>query len=218
MRTRTPRQGHLIAVPRRWPERTPSVKPKASCRGDLRRGITTSGPGRGPSADFELTLYGRICGDRPGPAVQPGLVRGKLNVRILKSDRMLEQDKSSDDLAKECLKSLGISFLIDWDVLFFLRQYRLSLANAEHIACCVGYPSAAVGEALDRLESRGVIQRSRTSQGVRLYQFVFPEAHHGPESCLRRLLILAETRTGRLLFIRHLQQHVALHIVKGKSK
>jgi hypothetical protein len=31
-------------------------------------------------------------------------------------------------------------------------------------------------------------------------------------------LILAENRTGRLLFIKHLQQNVALHIVKGKSK
>ena len=153
-----------------------------------------------------------------GPAVQPGLVRVKLNGRIRKSDRMLEQDKSSDDLVKECLKSLGISLLIDWDLLFFLRQHRLSLANAGHIACCVGYPSAAVGEALDRLESQGVVQRSRTSQGVRLYQLVFPEANDSPESCLRRLLILAKTRTGRLLFVKHLQQDLALHIVKGKSK
>ena len=30
------------------------LKPKTSCRGDLRRGTTTSGPGRGPMAGFEV--------------------------------------------------------------------------------------------------------------------------------------------------------------------
>jgi hypothetical protein len=43
----------------------PSNK-KTSCRGGLRRGTTTSGPGRGPMAGFEVTLYGRICGDHRG--------------------------------------------------------------------------------------------------------------------------------------------------------
>jgi hypothetical protein len=42
-------------------------KQKNSCRGDLPRGTTTSGPGRGPMAGFEVTLYGRICGDHRGP-------------------------------------------------------------------------------------------------------------------------------------------------------
>ena len=42
------------------------LKPKTSCRGDLRRGTTTSGPGRGPMAGFEVTLYGRICTDHRG--------------------------------------------------------------------------------------------------------------------------------------------------------
>jgi len=44
-----------------------ALKPKTSCRGDLRRGTTTSGPGRGPMAGFEVTLYGRICSDHRGP-------------------------------------------------------------------------------------------------------------------------------------------------------
>ena len=42
------------------------LKPKTPCRGDLRRGTTTSGPGRGPMAGVEVTLYGRICGDHRG--------------------------------------------------------------------------------------------------------------------------------------------------------
>src|ERR1035437_760782 len=39
---------------------------KTSCRGGHRRGTTTSGPGRGPLAGFEVTFYGRFSGDRRG--------------------------------------------------------------------------------------------------------------------------------------------------------
>ena len=42
------------------------LKSKTSCRGGLRRGTTTTCPGRGPMAGFEVTLYGRICGDHRG--------------------------------------------------------------------------------------------------------------------------------------------------------
>src|ERR1022692_33337 len=41
-------------------------KSKTSCRGGHRRGTTTSGPGRGPLAGFEVTFYGRFSGDRRG--------------------------------------------------------------------------------------------------------------------------------------------------------
>src|ERR1035437_7711261 len=41
-------------------------KSKTSCRGGHRRGTTTSGPGRGPLAGFEVTLFGRFWGDRRG--------------------------------------------------------------------------------------------------------------------------------------------------------
>ncbi len=41
-------------------------KSKTSCRGGHRRGTTTSGPGCGPLAGFEVTLYGRFWGDRRG--------------------------------------------------------------------------------------------------------------------------------------------------------
>ena len=52
------------------------LKPKTSCRGDLRRGTTTSGPGRGPMAGFEVTLYGRICSDHRGFAKHWGETGG----------------------------------------------------------------------------------------------------------------------------------------------
>src|SRR5450759_2478997 len=41
-------------------------KSKTPCRGGHRRGTTTSGPGRGPLAGFEVTFYGRFSGDRRG--------------------------------------------------------------------------------------------------------------------------------------------------------
>src|ERR1035441_8524357 len=41
-------------------------KSKTSCRGGHRRGTTTSGPGRGPLAGLEVTLYGRFWADRRG--------------------------------------------------------------------------------------------------------------------------------------------------------
>ena len=42
-------------------------KSETTCRGGLRRGTTTTCPGRGPMAGFEVTLYGRFWGDRRGP-------------------------------------------------------------------------------------------------------------------------------------------------------
>src|ERR1035437_2818604 len=47
-------------------------KSKTSCRGGHRRGTTTSGPGCGPLAGFEVTLYGRFWGDRRGSAKAQG--------------------------------------------------------------------------------------------------------------------------------------------------
>src|SRR5664279_3036182 len=41
-------------------------KSKTSYRVGHQRGTTTSGPGRGPLAGFEVTLYGRFWGDRRG--------------------------------------------------------------------------------------------------------------------------------------------------------
>src|SRR5664279_3434955 len=45
-------------------------KSKTSCRGGHRRGTTTSGPGCGPLAGFEVTLYGRFWGDRRGTHIE----------------------------------------------------------------------------------------------------------------------------------------------------
>jgi biotin operon repressor len=131
----------------------------------------------------------------------------------------VEQNNLPDILVQRCLQSLGVSLLSDWDVLVFLYRHQASLTSADQIARLLGYSSKAVGQALDRLESQKLVLRSRFSQGVRFYQFVSSEAHFVPEGCFRRLMRLAENRTGRLLLVKHLRPSVGLHIAaKGKAK
>ena len=87
----------------------------------------------------------------------------------------VEYDEWAETQAKECLHKAGLSLLCEWDVLVFLYRHHASLASAEQIARLIGYPSFAVGKALEKLEAQGLIWRSRSSQGVRFYQFVFSE-------------------------------------------
>jgi hypothetical protein len=49
----------------------------------------------------------------------------------------------------------------------------------------------------------GLIQRSRGSQGVRLYRISVP-TDPSCYSCLMELMSLAENRDGRLLLLKHL--------------
>jgi len=108
---------------------------------------------------------------------------------------------SPDLVVEKCLGNLGISSLDAWDVLVFLYRHRTSLASADQIARLLGYPGTAVGEALDTLESLGLIRGSRAVQGVRLYQFVFSEALLFSGGDVMRL---AEHRSGRLLLTKKL--------------
>ena len=131
---------------------------------------------------------------------------------------MEEKYKSPNIHIQDCLKSLGLSSLADWDVLVFLYRHQASLASAEQIAHLVGYSINAVGDSLDRLESQGLVERSRPSRGVRFYQFVVTEAHRAPEGCFRQLISLAENRTGRLLLVKHIRQNAGLQIAaRGKT-
>jgi hypothetical protein len=121
------------------------------------------------------------------------------------------------------LETLDITTLAEWDVLVFLYRHRTSLASAEHITRLLGYTTTVVGGALDKLESRNIVHRSRASQGVRMYQFSdLPDPFLGG---VRELVSLAETRTGRLLLARKLRERAsrgsakgraALHLVRGR--
>jgi hypothetical protein len=130
---------------------------------------------------------------------------------------LMEKEKSLDILVPECLKALGISLLVDWDVLIFLYRHPFSLGSAAQIARLLGYPSRAVGDSLETLESLSLVRRSRSSQGMHLYQFVFSEVHIAPKSCFRQLMSLAENRTGRLLLVKNLRRRAGLHIA-GKER
>jgi DNA-binding MarR family transcriptional regulator len=136
----------------------------------------------------------------------------------------MEQEKPLDLLVEVWLETLDLSLLADWDVLVFLYRHRASLASAEQIARLLGYTSTVVGDALDRLESLGLVQRSRASQGVRLYQFLVSTPP--PLDGFQQLMSMAENRNGRLLLAKKLRQRASrqqgrdrdsLQLVKGSA-
>ena len=102
------------------------------------------------------------------------------------------------------LKTLGIETLCQWDVLVFLYRHQSSLVSAESIARFLGYATAEVVAALDSLESSGLVERSRVSQGVRLYQVTAP-ADPARRDALERLMTLADSHTVRMLLPRRLR-------------
>jgi hypothetical protein len=85
-----------------------------------------------------------------------------------------------------------------WDMLVFLYRHQTSLVSAEHIARLIGYATGEVVAALEYLESLGFVERSRTSQGVRLYQFAAPTDTPPGDAC-HRLIRVADSRAMRLL-------------------
>lgn len=114
-------------------------------------------------------------------------------------------EKSDDSLAHERLETLGVSLLSEWDALVFLYRHGASLTSAAQIGHLLGYDRAAVSAALERLDSLGLIQRSRGSQGVRLYRFAVPP-DPSRYSCFLELMRLVEKRPGRLLLLKNLQR------------
>lgn len=131
---------------------------------------------------------------------------------------MAKTNKAESNI-QECLEMFGLSLLCDWDVLIFLYRHQFSLASAEQIGRLLGYPSNTVADALSKLESHGLVERSRSSQGVRFYQIIVSEQNLAPQSCFRQLMSLAGTRRGRLLVVKHLRKSVGLHIAtKGRTK
>jgi DNA-binding MarR family transcriptional regulator len=116
----------------------------------------------------------------------------------------MAQDNQPDLQVEGWLKTVGIESLCQWDVLVFLYRHQSSLVSAEHIARFLGYATAEVVAALDRLESSGRVERSRVSQGVRLYQLTEP-ADPARRDALERLMPLADSPTVRLLLGRRLR-------------
>ena len=99
------------------------------------------------------------------------------------------------------LKTLGVKSIVEWDTVVFLYRYHASLMTAEHIARMLGCATNEVINAMDSLEFVGLVERSRTSQGVRLYQFTRPI---GPTrgDAFDGLMSIAESRAIRLFLAR----------------
>jgi DNA-binding MarR family transcriptional regulator len=85
-----------------------------------------------------------------------------------------------------------------------MYRHGTSLANADQIAPLIGYEGAIVARTLDWLEREKLIERSRASRGVHFYQIVV-STDAGRQRCLQQLIGLSETRTGRLLLVKHLK-------------
>src|SRR6202049_25050 len=98
----------------------------------------------------------------------------------------MAQDNEPDIQVEGWLKTFGIESLCQWDVLDFQYRHQSSLISAEHIARFLGYATAEVVAALDSLESSGLAERSRVSQGARLYQ-VTASADPARRAALERL-------------------------------
>ena len=108
------------------------------------------------------------------------------------------QESAPDLLVEGWLTTLGIESLSQCDVLVFLYRHQASLVSAEHVARLLGYATGEVVAALDRLESLGLVARSRVSQGVRLYQYTAPPAAPRRGDALDGLMTFADSRPGRL--------------------
>ncbi len=111
---------------------------------------------------------------------------------------LADQGNPLEISVRGCLKSIGISLLLDWDVLIYLYRHGLSLLGVEQISHSLNCDSATVGNALDRLESRKLIELSRSSKGVRFYKAAISSAGL-PQSCVQQLEILTGNRSGRLM-------------------
>src|SRR5262245_47428603 len=103
------------------------------------------------------------------------------------------------------LTTVGIASLCEWDVLVFLYRHQTTLLGAAYLAHLLGYPSNAIVVALDVLEYRELVARSRVSQGARLYQFRVPPDTSRAEA-LARLQALTADRAGRVWVAQQLRR------------
>jgi DNA-binding transcriptional ArsR family regulator len=125
------------------------------------------------------------------------VVINKIGTHAERGINIIEREQTLESSLERCFENVGISLLCDWDIFVFLHRHIFSLTSADQIARLVGYESDVVGEALDRLENQKLIERSRTSRGVRLYRVLTPKdvEHRG---WLCKLVTLSENRAGRL--------------------
>jgi hypothetical protein len=122
-------------------------------------------------------------------------------------------------MIEEWLKALEIDDMCQWDVLVFLHRHRTALLSAENMARFMCYGSGPVVDALEDLASKGLVERSRLSQGARWYQLIPLD---GPQQrSFERLMDLSQSRAGRLAVTEQLHkmsQHAAVVITARAGK
>lgn len=118
-------------------------------------------------------------------------------------------EQSQDELVIESLQTLGVAFLTEWDALVFVYQRATSLCTAAQIGKLIGYDKVETAGALQKLETLGLIERSRVTQGIRFYRVPPPE-EPARRRCLLDLMSLTQDRAGRLLLLRNLKRSGSL--------
>ena len=113
---------------------------------------------------------------------------------------------SSDTAMAGWLATLGVTTLCQWDVLVFFASHETTLLGAADLARLLGYTSHSLLAALDVLQCRDLVVRSRVSQGARLYQFRVPRDAPRAEA-FARLWTLATARAGRIRLLQHVRRY-----------
>ena len=116
----------------------------------------------------------------------------------------MDSERPPDLQVKGWLKTLGIESLCQWDMLVFFQGHQMSLLGPAYLASLLGYEIGPVAAALDVLESLRLVERSRVSQGVRMYRFTMaadPQRRDASE----RLFALANSRAGRVVLSKKLR-------------
>jgi hypothetical protein len=108
----------------------------------------------------------------------------------------MEYGLPPDSDVRGWLHTLGVGSLCQWHVLCFLSRHQTTLLGAEYLAGLLGYATEVVVVALDVLEAQELVERSRVSQGARLYKFVtLPVSPRG--EAFVQLQALVGNRAGR---------------------
>jgi hypothetical protein len=76
---------------------------------------------------------------------------------------------ASETEVADWLTTVGVTSLCQWDVLVFLAGHQATLLGVEALARLLGYATESLVAALDALEALTLVERSRVSQGARLY-------------------------------------------------
>jgi DNA-binding MarR family transcriptional regulator len=116
-------------------------------------------------------------------------------------------ENAQDELIKECLGSLDLSSLCEWDVLFFIHRYGTIVTHDGELAPLVGYENKLVSEALDKLEDLGLVVRSRLNANAKAHQLSV-KTHSQHTASFQHLARAAATRVGRLILAKQLKAKV----------